>query len=708
MIDDRTGRIFVNRTHPGTWNFDNNIYFLSGVGYDKSWVPNDAINDTPLPSFADWQAYGSHNYDVQSKTANPSFTNFGNSNYSLQNSSPAVLSGVWVGLNSPYDHDISGTKIGNPPDIGAYQNSTYLAGTLSSNQTISGNVAITGNLTVPSNRTLTISPETHIKVGNGVNITANGIIDCQYNSELDNIKFEPLFSNDHGGSIIFDGSSAASSILQHVNIRQGGGIQCLNGANVLIENSRLDSCTLGIYIYNSAPQIINNIIYDPVENAISGSALNLSPVIKGNVMTKITNQHEWEGIYLGPFTYPYVANNDIRYFDFGIYIGGGSTGYFYDTDGTTPNPNNRFRDNVTGICSGWGSTIWAGNDADADSGCFNTILNNSTAAKSYQYSGLYAWNNYWGPENNLPPYFNIYENSFIQWDNHRTSDPWDQGNSAQHKSGDPLISNNHLGKSITGDNLYTGIQLEKDGKIDDAITFYKILITNDKYVRIALSQLSHIKYKYNKIELADYFESLLTSNRKYYSTVKNVIGGMYLQNNQFDNAMAAYDDVIKNYSIEYDGISARFEKLFASLNIKKDPVTASQLLSEIKGLNSNEEEVQINIKIAEDLIYRSNKVLGKNIILLGDNIPKLYGLYQNYPNPFNPSTIIRYQIPKPGLVTLKVYDILGKEVATLVNENKIEGSYDFSLNASRFASGVYIYQLRVNDYVSSKKMILLK
>src|ERR1035437_1985244 len=89
-------------------------------------------------------------------------------------------------------------------------------------------------------------------------------------------------------------------------------------------------------------------------------------------------------------------------------------------------------------------------------------------------------------------------------------------------------------------------------------------------------------------------------------------------------------------------------------------------------------------------------------------IPKHFSLSQNYPNPFNPITIINYQIPKPGLVTLKVYDILGREVTTLVNENKIAGTYDFTFNASRFTSGVYIYQLRVNDFVSSKKMILLK
>jgi hypothetical protein len=88
--------------------------------------------------------------------------------------------------------------------------------------------------------------------------------------------------------------------------------------------------------------------------------------------------------------------------------------------------------------------------------------------------------------------------------------------------------------------------------------------------------------------------------------------------------------------------------------------------------------------------------------------PIKFQLSQNFPNPFNPSTTINYQLPKTGFVTLKIYDILGKEVATLVNEQKNKGRYSVNYDASRLASGVYIYQLRVNDYLSSKKMLLLK
>jgi len=85
-----------------------------------------------------------------------------------------------------------------------------------------------------------------------------------------------------------------------------------------------------------------------------------------------------------------------------------------------------------------------------------------------------------------------------------------------------------------------------------------------------------------------------------------------------------------------------------------------------------------------------------------------YHLSQNFPNPFNPATTIQYQLPKNGFVTLKIYDILGKEVAALVNDQKTQGRYSVNFDASRLASGVYIYQLLVNDYVSSKKMLFLK
>jgi hypothetical protein len=89
-------------------------------------------------------------------------------------------------------------------------------------------------------------------------------------------------------------------------------------------------------------------------------------------------------------------------------------------------------------------------------------------------------------------------------------------------------------------------------------------------------------------------------------------------------------------------------------------------------------------------------------------LPLVYNLSQNYPNPFNPVTTINYQLPKDGNVTLKIYDILGREVAALVNEFKQAGYYKAAFNASKLASGVYIYELRVNEFRAVKKLTLLK
>ena len=89
-----------------------------------------------------------------------------------------------------------------------------------------------------------------------------------------------------------------------------------------------------------------------------------------------------------------------------------------------------------------------------------------------------------------------------------------------------------------------------------------------------------------------------------------------------------------------------------------------------------------------------------------------YGLSNNYPNPFNPSTTIKYQIPELNFVTIKVYDVLGNEVVTLVNEEKPSGNYEVEFNTSSInhhpSSGIYFYQLKAGNFVETKKMILLR
>jgi hypothetical protein len=97
-----------------------------------------------------------------------------------------------------------------------------------------------------------------------------------------------------------------------------------------------------------------------------------------------------------------------------------------------------------------------------------------------------------------------------------------------------------------------------------------------------------------------------------------------------------------------------------------------------------------------------------NIVEIEFNVPKDFVLHQNYPNPFNPSTTIKYAVPKTSLVSIKVYDLTGQEVASLVNEMKDAGTYEVKFDARNLASGVYIYRMSADNFTSVKKLNLLK
>ena len=94
--------------------------------------------------------------------------------------------------------------------------------------------------------------------------------------------------------------------------------------------------------------------------------------------------------------------------------------------------------------------------------------------------------------------------------------------------------------------------------------------------------------------------------------------------------------------------------------------------------------------------------------IISTNVPANYALVQNYPNPFNPTTNIRFTLPVSGFMSLKIYDVLGREVAILVNEEQRAGSYEVRWNAIGFSSGVYFYRLQSGEFVQTKKLLLMK
>jgi hypothetical protein len=167
----------------------------------------------------------------------------------------------------------------------------------------------------------------------------------------------------------------------------------------------------------------------------------------------------------------------------------------------------------------------------------------------------------------------------------------------------------------------------------------------------------------------------------------------------------------KNYDIELNYVTENGLGRFGDFDIQLTANTAHTFVPNWTDITNTELMVLVDIGndgTIDDTLSLINKVTG-----IGDDQgsllePTSYNLAQNYPNPFNPVTSIKYSIKVAGLVSIKVYDILGNEVATLVNEEKVQGVYSVTFDASHLSSGVYFYKINSGNYSEVKKMVFIK
>ncbi|MFI5144821.1 MAG: T9SS type A sorting domain-containing protein, partial [Ignavibacteria bacterium] len=137
--------------------------------------------------------------------------------------------------------------------------------------------------------------------------------------------------------------------------------------------------------------------------------------------------------------------------------------------------------------------------------------------------------------------------------------------------------------------------------------------------------------------------------------------------------------------------------------------TQKVIIAQLIARGSNRRNSVTMLKILADTVFAycsRGYIIG--VESSSNNVPQRFSLAQNYPNPFNPVTKIEYAMPKGGNVELKVYDVLGKEVITLVNEHKPAGNYSVEFNGTNFASGVYFYKMVSGDFTAVKKMLIVK
>lgn len=229
--------------------------------------------------------------------------------------------------------------------------------------------------------------------------------------------------------------------------------------------------------------------------------------------------------------------------------------------------------------------------------------------------------------------------------------------------------------------------------------YYKI-ISNDGYTSYCRYDKSDsIYYTYRIVypdtfEITPYFKNKITySDTVYYQTIWST--SFFYLYFEFPAYVFGTLDTIKWIMYDFQGL-----------------VLTERLWSEKFGMLAERDAVTGNVYyeivgcVINRVVYGDTTVVGVDDYFA--EVPTEFELHQNYPNPFNPSTIISWQAPVGSWQTLKIYDILGNDVATLVDEYREKGKYQVEFNASNLPSGVYIYKLTAGSFISSKKMTVIK
>lgn len=152
---------------------------------------------------------------------------------------------------------------------------------------------------------------------------------------------------------------------------------------------------------------------------------------------------------------------------------------------------------------------------------------------------------------------------------------------------------------------------------------------------------------------------------------------------------------------------------FVDLTLKFDAKSLIAALGEVN--NDDELSLTMTGNLSDGTVFEGSDCvsiagvkLGKDLDGNLSNVPEEYALFENYPNPFNPSTTIKYSIPNTEFVSIKVYDVIGNELTTLVNKEQPAGNYEVRFDASSLSSGIYLYKITSGSFIQTKKMLLLK
>ncbi|MBK8980930.1 MAG: T9SS type A sorting domain-containing protein [Ignavibacteria bacterium] len=482
--------------------------------------------------------------------------------------------------------------------------------------------------------------------------------------------FGNTISNSGNGMTIFSSSPFVSQNTVNGNQYSESGI-FISGSYGKFEYNIINDFYYTYYSLLSSPDLLKNVFNSSYNDNIClsySSVPNMHPVISGGSAYWISGDNHFTGspsgagIFIEDESYPNMAFGYNRFT---------LTNNDYYINGTNPTGSDTFdvRENYWGTLSPDLNKI---NIENSDGLLFNPYDDNSSGQRSVNNYTLYDIG------------FGLYDTVFFQ------------------ESDDPGIAQE----------LYLeAYQKEHSGEYSDAIEIYKEIISDypdNTGSSFAVSSLSRLFNCYEKktSTVSEYgalqiYYSNIFNDTSYSESQRNLSEDFIIKTkvkqNNIEEAISDYNTIYLNNINTSKGMHALINKEILA-NQEGDNFTGGTGIENLEW-----KQTRIN-GILSALINKRFNILSKII-----THPESFILSQNYPNPFNPVTVIQYSIPSGGNdVKLVVYNNLGKEILTLVNEKQNAGSYAVNFNGESFPSGVYFYKLDAGEFVESKRMILLK
>jgi hypothetical protein len=582
------------------------------------------------------------------------------------------------------------------------------------NLIIKGDLTINRTINILSGGSLTIEPGAKITLNDNAQILVNGQISCVGTSsnpiELDFVQAHSTY--DQGVNLNYGCTSASFDYTTIKNSRYG-----IKSDRVYFTfyHGVLEDNTFGIYSDRAKP----NIQFNYFNDCVYGVRLQNTNYVSGTETQILFNDFSMTlDLANSSAIYLYYSNPEIRSNNISGYINGiscnsysaaklgkeyqyGYNNIYYNDYGLTSANSNPFL-----------GALYTGGPTNGRYNClYDNYAYNISAASS---STILAYGNWWGSakESDIISKLSITGGSSINYGQWLSSCP-ETEMSLKKDVGEAEYNTSASEFTPSLNPIFNPI-------LDSIIMANQLLRINVNQGRLLLMQLISNHQNTQGIDLAlDYlWESFNSRNELIqFSTYLNIlsnrsglshlIGNSKLIRAKFigENLISNLNEIISTYAdtdVETYALYEKFVTYYFVQNLKDEALLVYEILN-TKYPNSDYTKDASLVLFGPNYIPENIKLNKTKPVII-----EAYSLSQNYPNPFNPSTSISFTIKSAGFVSLKVYDILGSEVAELVNEVKDAGYYSVEFNASALPSGVYVYKLQAGSFINSKKMILLK